>query len=51
MNILWFFNGEIYNFKKLIKKHSLKDTNSDTLTLFNLLETSWKECNSTKWNV
>ena len=32
------FNGEIYNFKKLIKKHSLKDTNSDTLTLFNLLK-------------
>lgn len=37
------FNGEIYNFKELIKKYSLKDSNSDTLTLFNLLKTNGKK--------
>tara|TARA_B100001059_G_C17819509_1_gene577379 strand:+ start:128 stop:1933 length:1806 start_codon:yes stop_codon:yes gene_type:complete len=37
------FNGEIYNFKQLIKKYSLKDSSSDTLTLFNLLKLKGKE--------
>ena len=45
------FNGEIYNFKKLIKKLSLKDTNSDTLTLFNLLKLHGKNAIPSKWNV